>query len=189
MTTSRSRVLLALLLVSTGCASRPASSTPDVIQTLRPVDTGASGLQGSSLRSVTEDFVRTAAVEATPDEVWRVLPAVYEEFKLPVGTLVTAERRIASANARFRERVAGERAARIVSCGTASDGREAADSYELTLDIVTVATPLEGGRTDVKSVVSGMAKPVFTNGEAVRCASTGRLEERIATAVRTKLGR
>ena len=189
MTTSRSRALLPLLLVSVGCASSPKTTAPDVIQTRRPMDTGASGLQGGSLRSVTEDFVRTAAVEASPDEVWRVLPAVYEELKLPVGTVVTAERRIASANARFRERVAGERAARIVSCGTAADGREAADSYELTLDIATVATPLEGGKTDVKSVVSGMAKPVFTNGEPVRCASTGRLEERIAAAVRVKLGR
>jgi hypothetical protein len=185
------RPLLAVILLTTACASS-GRATPEreVVQTQRPMDTGASGLQGTALRSVTEDFVRSTTVGAPADDVWRVLPAVYEELKLPVATLVTAERRIASQNARFRERVGGERAARTVSCGTAADGREAADSYELTLDVSTVATPRPDGQgTEVKTVLSGLAKPVFTSGEAVRCASTGRLEERIAAAVRAKLAK
>jgi hypothetical protein len=186
------RPLLAVVLLTAACASsgRRAAADREVIQTQRPMDTGASGLQGTALRSVTEDFVRSSTVGAPPDDVWRVLPTVYEELKLPVATLVTAERRIASQNARFRERVGGERAARSVSCGTAADGREAADSYELTLDVATVATPRADGQgTDVKTVVSGLAKPVFTSGDPVRCASTGRLEQRIVAAVQAKLAK
>lgn len=186
------RPLLALALLTSACASsgRSTAAAPEVVQTQRPIDTGASGLQGSALRSVTDDFVRASTVAGTPDAVFAVLPAVYEEFKLPVATLVSSERRIASQNARFRERVGGERAARSLSCGTAADGRDAADSYELTLDIATVAVAAPDGQgTQVKTVVSGLAKPVFTSGEPVRCASTGRLEERIATAVRAKLAK
>ena len=191
MTTSRSRALLVLLLVSSGCASSPKGTTTDVIQTQRPVETGAtgSGVPATLLRGVTEDFVRKTTIEVPPDVVWGVLPAVYEEFKLPVNTMVTAERRIASQQGRFRERVAGERAARIVSCGTSSDGREAADSYELSLDIATTVGAAADGGTELRTVVSGFAKPVFTSGEPVRCASTGRLEERIAAAARTRLAR
>jgi len=191
MPTTAHRPLLALVLLASACASSGRSApSGEVVQTQRPLDTGASGLQGTALRSVTEDFVRATTVEAAPDAVFGVLPAVYEEFKLPVATLVSAERRIASQNARFRERVGGERAARSLSCGTASDGRDAADSYELTLDIATVAVAAPGGQgTEVKTVVSGLAKPVFTSGEPVRCASTGRLEERIAAAVRAKLAK
>ncbi|MGZ8414951.1 MAG: hypothetical protein ACXWZS_14150 [Gemmatirosa sp.] len=192
MSRIRARPLLAAALLTAACASsgRRATGEAEVVQTQRPIDTGAAGLQGTALRSVTDDFVRSATVGATPDDVWRVLPAVFDELKLPVATLVTAERRIASQNARFRERVGGERAARVVSCGTAADGREAADSYELTLDIATVATAAADGQgTVVRTVVSGLAKPVFTSGEPVRCASTGRLEERIVMAVRAKLAK
>ena len=191
MPTSRPRSVLALTLLASACASSGRSTgSADVVQTTRPVDTGAGGVQGMQLRSVTEDFARATTVGATPDAVFGVLPAVYEELKLPVATLVSAERRIASQNARFRERVGGERAARSLSCGTAADGREAADSYELTLDIATIAVAsADGASTEVKTVVSGLAKPVFTSGEPVRCASTGRVEERIATAVRAKLAK
>lgn len=191
MPTPSSRPLLAIVLLASACASSGGSATPgDVVQTTRPVDTGAGGVQGMQLRSVTEDFARATVVEVAPTEVFAVLPAVYDELKLPVSTLVSSERRIASQNARFRDRVGGERAARIVSCGTAADGREAADSYELTLDIATVAAARPDGQgTDVKTVVSGLAKPVFTSGEPVRCASTGRLEARIAAAVRAKLAK
>ncbi len=190
MPTSPHRPLLALALLTAACASGGRSASPEVVQTTRPVDTGAGGVQGMQLRSVTEDFARATVVAGTPDAVFAVLPAVYEEFKLPVATLVSGERRIASQNARFRDRVGGERAARSLSCGTAADGRDAADSYELTLDIATVAVATPDGQgTEVKTVVSGLAKPVFTSGEPVRCASTGRLEERIATAVRAKLAK
>ena len=191
MTTSRPRALLVLLLVSSGCASGPKGTTTDVIQTQRPVETGAtgSGVPATLLRGVTEDFVRKTTIEVPPDVVWGVLPAVYEEFKLPVNTMVTAERRIASQQGRFRERVAGERAARIVSCGTSSDGREAADSYELSLDIATTVGAAADGGSELRTVVSGFAKPVFTSGEPVRWASAGRLEERIAAAARTRLAR
>lgn len=191
MPTPAHRPLVALVLLASACASSGRSAgSGEVVQTQRPVDTGASGLQGTALRSVTEDFVRATTVEATPDAVFGALQAVYAELKLPVATLVSNERRIASQNARFRDRVGGERAARSLSCGTAADGREAADSYELTLDIASVAVPAAGGQsTEVKTVVSGLAKPVFTSGEPVRCASTGRLEERIAAAVRAKLAK
>ena len=190
MTTSRSRALLTVLLVASGCASSPKSATTtDVIQTQRPVETGAtgSGVPATLLRGVTEDFVRKTTIDAPPDAVWGVLPSIYEEFKLPVNTMVSTERRIASQQGRYRERVAGERAARIVSCGTSSDGREAADSYELSLDVATTVAAAADGGTELRTVVSGSAKPVFTSGEPVRCASTGRLEERLATAARAKL--
>lgn len=191
-----SRPLLALSLavwpLLAGCASsgRAAAGPPDVVQTQRPMETSPSGLTGTgaSVRSVTEDFVRTAALPATPEQVWAVLPAVYDELKLSANTMVAAERRIGSQGVRFRDRVGGERAARSLSCGTAADGREAADSYELTLDIVTMVVPAEDGSA-VRTILSGLARPVFTSGEPVRCASTGRLEERIAATVRAKLAR
>ncbi|MDF1501984.1 hypothetical protein [Roseisolibacter sp. H3M3-2] len=188
----RSTVLLALLAAACASSGRAAASgDAEVVQTTRPVETGGtgSGVPASLLRGVTEDFVRKTTVEAPPEAVWGALTAVYEEFKLPINTRVDAERRLGTAAGRFRERVAGERAARIVSCGTAADGREAADSYELSLDIATTVAAATDGASELRTVVSGFAKPIFTNGEPVRCASTGRLEERIAAAARAKVAK
>ena len=184
-------VLLAWLATACASGGTAAGGSGEVVQTQRPVETGAtgSGVPATLLRGVTEDYVRKTTIEATPEAVWGILPAVYEEFKLPANTLVAAERRIGVQTGRFRERVAGERAARVVSCGTASDGREAADSYELSLDVVTTVAAAPGGGSELRTVVSGFAKPVFTSGEPVRCASTGRLEERLAAAARAKLAK
>lgn len=160
---------------------------PAEVQTQQAVVTPLSVSQGNSTtitRTVTEDFTSSVTIDAAPEQAWAALKSVYQQFKIPTNTLVDAERRIGTGNVRFRDKVANERASKGLNCGRSGDGREAADSYELTLDIQSVVGPAPNGRATVYTTITGMAKPIFMSGDAVRCMSTGRIEERIATAVR-----
>jgi len=139
----------------------------------------------NSARLNTEDAARTTAVDASAAKVWDAVKLAYADLKLPVSTLVDAERRIGFNGQRFRGKLAGERLGKLMECGQAQDGRDAADSYEVILDVETLVAPAGGGTT-LLTAVAGTAKPVFTSGDPVRCVSTGRLEERIASAVRDR---
>lgn len=166
-------------------APTPSAPTPppERLQTQTPVT--PAGMR--SIRTTTEDFTHGATINAPPDKVWGAVADVYGALKIPIDTRVDAERRLGAQAHRFRDRFAGERLSKSVTCGTASDGRDAADSYEVFLDIFTTIVPAQTG-TGVYTTVSGVAKPVFTSGDPVRCASLGRLEERIAQALRVRAG-
>jgi hypothetical protein len=174
-------------------ASR-APTLPAATVTTAPIATGAgaltgmSGLSGNSMRLNVIDESRSAQVDAPADTVWAALKRAYADLKLPVTTLVDAERRIGVDNQRFRDRAAGERLVKLVTCTQGMDGRDVAETYEVVLSVVTVATPSDGGGTALTSAVTADARPVFTSGEPVRCVSTGRLEERITAAVRKHTG-
>lgn len=136
----------------------------------------------------TEDAARTVALEVPAAKVWDAVKLAYVDLKLPVSTVVDAERRIGFNGQRFRGKLAGERLGKLMECGQAQDGRDAADSYEVILDVETLAVPAGDGTT-LLTAVTGTARPVFTSGDPVRCVSTGRLEERISDAVRGRIAK
>ncbi len=150
------------------------------------------GAQTSSVvqtRAVSEDVVRATSAPAAPGRVWEVLPAAYEELKLPVTMRTNEQRQLGSQGRRVRGSIGGTRMSLMFSCGVGATGGDAADSYELTIDVVSQvvagATPNE---SLVRTMASGIAKPLMTSGEPVRCVSSGRLEEKVAAAVVKRLG-
>lgn len=185
------RLLSALAVAA--CASGGASSTrdpsqgdapaSDAVQTLRPVGNAA-------LRTVTEDIVRTELLAAPPDRAWAAVTEAYADLRLPVTLRLDDQRRIGSHGQRFRGAIGGTRLGLMFSCGSGAGGGDAADSYELMIDLTsTVAPDPDGAGSVVRSLASAFARPVSTSGEPVRCVSTGRLERRVAEAAGRRLGR
>lgn len=132
-----------------------------------------------SRRLTPEDGARATTLDAPVEHVWAAVQHVYDDLKLPPTTLVTSERRIGYDGARLRGKLAGERLAKLVDCGRALDGQDIADAYEVSLELLTAVAPSSDGVT-LASLVTATAKPVSTQGDPVRCVSTGRLEARIA---------
>lgn len=178
--------IAALATCLTALASSLGAQTPTT-QSSIPLTTGSS----SSKRLNTSDEARATTIEQPVDRVWAAIKQAYADLKLPTTTLVDAEHRVGYAAQRLRGKLAGDRLGKLVDCGRSLDGRDAADSYEVTLDLETVVTPAPNASTPnastVYTAVSGSANPVFTSGDPVRCVSTGRLEDRIAAAANSHL--
>ena len=186
----RAAVAASAALVA-ACASKggpaPSSEVVGVQQTAR-VGTGVTGAAVTVARTNTEDFVRAGTLAAPADRAWPAVAAAYDDQKLPVTLRVDAQRQIASQGKRFRSTLGGTRLGLLFNCGSAAAGGDAADSYELTIDVATTVRPsADASQTSVQTVASALAKPVMTSGEPVRCVSTGRLEEKLVQAATKRL--
>ena len=183
----------ALATVLAACASK-GSSAPDpgavvvAPQTSTRVTAGTGGSSATIARTSTEDFVRPSTLAAPVDRAWPAVAAAYDDLKLPVTHRADAQRQVASQGRRMRGSIGGTRMGLHFNCGAASSGGDAADSYELTLDVATTVAPgADASQVSVQTIATAMARPVMTSGEPVRCVSTGRLEEKITQAAMKRL--
>jgi hypothetical protein len=86
-----------------------------------------------------------------------------------------------------RQRIGKEPLSRFVSCGN-ENGRENADSYDVTMRVSTQVVPADSASSRVVTAVTATARSrLFSSGD-VACSSTQRLEGRIAEAVKSKAG-
>jgi hypothetical protein len=125
----------------------------------------------------------THRVEAMIDEVWRVLPAVYQELGVPVGTVNTATRTLGNSDVTLNRTLAGDRVSRYLNCGSGQTGQPLADQYRVQATLLTVLHPEADGTTRVETRLNGTAANRATSGNAIACGTTGRLEARIAQAL------
>lgn len=164
-------------------SSMPASGPT---QTTTSVTTG--GGANLDIKTYNDDRPSASTVQATPERVWAVLPAVFEELKVPVGTVdpnarVIGNRKLVINNGRL----AGGRASSYLSCGTNALGGPIADSYQVNLSLLTQLVPISGGATQVQTSVDGSATQRGVSSAPVRCGSTGRFEQQIAAAIQRHL--
>ena len=176
------------------CASRSRQSADETPipagQSARVVVPGSGTTTHMETRAVNEDYIRTSSIAAPVDRAWLAVAGAYDDLKLPITTRVDASRQIASQGRRFRGSMAGTRLSILFSCGASAAGGDAADSYELTVDVgTTVAPGPDATQSSVRTVAAATAKPVMTSGDPVRCASSGRLEEKIVEAATKRLQR
>jgi hypothetical protein len=75
-----------------------------------------------------------------------------------------------------------------LDCGKDAIGSPAADVYQIQLDIVTELQSIGEAQTQVLTQLNAQATPRATSGSPARCRSTGKLEERIASMLATKIG-
>lgn len=176
--------------LAAACAARGAAKSQDAVQVEQSTRVVTPGVSTSSIvqtRTVTEDVVRASTLAVAPERVWEALPAVYADLKLPVTLQSQGDRQLGSQGRRVRGSLGGTRMSLMFSCGPAAGGGEAADSYELTVDLVSqVATGPTTGEAVLRTFATAVAKPMMTSGEPVRCVSTGRLEEKVTEAVRKR---
>jgi len=172
-----------LLLAGTGCAKHQDDLAPD------PGRNVVTRYHGNVAVDVLSSVELSRHVVARPvDSVWVVLPAVYEQLEVEPTLLDSGNYRIG--NTRFvTRRIEGNRLSRYLRCGSSVGNSSLADSYRVTMSVLTRVRRDQDGQTLLQSEVTGSAVPRTVSGNAVVCTSTGRLEQRIAELAAEILGR
>lgn len=177
------RTLLLLSLTGLGCGSSGASPDPDV----RPER--AVTVMDRQVLHLTDSPAARVPVSAPPEKVWDALAAVYGQLGIPLTTIDRPNWRLGNQQLTRRQQLAGQRMSLYLSCGQNMSGLKA-DNDRIHLSVISAIRPAgTGGGSEVSTAVVATAQPIDgTSTDPSICATTGRLEQRIVTAVGEKLG-
>lgn len=181
--------LAALSLIVTGCATSATGGGRAPVPDNTPTPTANTGrvvlASGATVQMNTMniDLDVKLFVTGTPDEAWAVLPGVYSELMIPVSVNDTRTKTIGNTGWRTRRSIGRVPAQRYLDCGS-SGTLENAETYQLSLSIVTSVLPNPNGGAVISTAITGTGKnPVTSSSAEVRCASKGDLELRIRDMV------
>jgi hypothetical protein len=175
-------VASAALLAACASAGSPSPTPATTTETVRVAGTGTA----LAVTTVKTARPGTGTLAAKIDDVWRVLPAVYESLGIPITQLDQAGRIVGNPEFRLRRQLGGVSLARYLDCGRAQTGPNA-ESYEITMAIATQVQAAAGGQTTVSTLVDASARPVSFTGTSTPCTTNGGLEERILSMIRDRL--
>jgi hypothetical protein len=173
----RSATLLAALATALACASSsPGKPDPGIQYTGFDARSGrfTVGAGGGGERP-------TDVLLVNEDRAWELLSKAYESLGLTPTYSDPTKKVIGVQNLVTHKPVGGERLSRLLDCGVDVTGPNA-DYYEVHLTVMSGVQATDSGGSKVTTRVAAWAAP---NGlsSSVRCASTGRIEERIAIAM------
>lgn len=176
----RQNVLLSLVLI--GCASTTPASTaprPDrVIATDENV--------GVTLRSPNDPGPTAVEMTGSVDSVMKAVELSYRFLKIPITYSDPAMGEQGNKNFVVSRTFDNRAISDYLNCGDDPFRGPNANSWPVTISIVTRARAVEGGQTAVSTELSGVThKP--SNSGAIYCASTGSLEQHIAEMVRSRI--
>ncbi len=181
------RALLALVATATltACAAGSGSAGPDIaptptVATARVVTNAGSTVTAGAMNI---DLDVKLAVTGTPEQAWTALAAVYQELAIPLSINDAANKTLGNTGWRVRRSIGRVPAQRYLDCG--SSGTLAnAETYQLSLSIVSNVKPNPRGGAIVTTALSGTGRnPITSSSADVRCVSTGDLELRIREMV------
>lgn len=136
----------------------------------------------------TADAAGSYWADAPVDQVWAVLPQIYEELGVPLAMHDAVGKRIGNSSFRAR-RIGGKRLSQYLRCGgSGPTATPNADRYQVTMSLTTRLSDASEGGTAISTVVGATARPRDVGGSVVNCASTGRLEEQISEMVKEAVG-
>lgn len=171
--TNRS-VLLATLSVTIACAPSYAP-TPETVSRVTSPGSGRVEIH-NALSMVGRN------VPAPMDSVWKVLPRVYEI--LGITEAAGDENGTTFGMIDFRpKRIEGKRLSTYIDCGMGATAVPKADTYEITMSLLTRLSATDDGHTRVETTVEASGKPRAVTGNPIYCQSNGVLESRVADLV------
>ena len=179
----RSRVLGGFVLLATataGCASSSALPEPPAQQRVQIV-----GMAGR-LTVNSNSTASKSSIVAPIEQVWRVLPAVFDSLGVAVSTVDQAQHVIGNDALKVRQRLGKAPLSRYLDCGQTQIGPNA-DSYDVVLTLLVQLKPNGVGSTTLLSTVEATAKPIAYAQSASACSSKGALESRLTTLIQTLL--
>jgi hypothetical protein len=139
-----------------------------------------------NVRATSETAASSDSVDATVEQVWGVLPGVYEELGIPLGGIDARDKRLG--NTQFQpRRIGGSRLSRFLDCGSGVAISSYADTYGVTMSLITRVKESDDGRAVVQTQLHAVAEPKAVMGDPVFCTSNGTLESRIAELVAEKV--
>lgn len=172
-----------LVLAAGGCASSSGSSAGEAAAPTRQVLRVGNA---AAIEMYTEAGRGESVVMAPSDDVWEVLPAVFEQLEIPIDRRDPRVPEMGNLGYQAR-RVEGRRMGNYIDCGTNLSG-QLANLYEIQLSIVTKLADGPEGTTVVTTTVDAYGEPRSTSGNQVHCQSREVLERRVAELVAEKLG-
>jgi hypothetical protein len=117
----------------------------------------------------------------SPANVWKALPAVFEELGYPGSPSSSNEYVFLTPYMNIRGRLYdGERNSKYLDCGNSPSGMPAADIYDVTFVIVTMVETHPEGGTRLRVLIDGNARDKVLNNNSVPCRGKGLLEGGIA---------
>lgn len=171
-------VLLALLLI----ACSPAAPSPAPSPATRPASITETSTS-VAIRLSESHEPATVTLDAPLERVWSIVPEVYQALGIP-AEINDPGARVYGTRSFAQSRLGGKRTADYVRCGNEGAGPSAVSGYRVRLSVVSSLRSAPGGKTVLATEVNGSATPVEgTSTAAVRCASTGALEQRIHSLV------
>ena len=181
------RLLSLLFLAATAaCASTPAGSTSaqPQPQTVTVAGTGSTMRVGG-----VADATGSATLPYTVEQIWRVLPFVFDSLGIPVAAMDPARRSLGNESFRVRSRLKGTPLSRFIDCGTSTQIGPNADNYDVVLVLTASVRPAEPGSATVGTTFSAVAKPANFAQDYAPCNSKGLIESRFIDIVRAKLAK
>lgn len=163
-----------------GCASSgtaPVQSANGTTQTSVRMDGGGAATYQTELTHT--DRATETDLPVSADRAFAVLPLVYEQVGLKINTAVSDTRTV-GVNAVHTRRVGKDPLSRFLTCGTDVTGSALADTYSVTLTVLSRVTPSGTTGALLSTQVMATAQPMSTSGTTITCQSTGALEDRIA---------
>jgi hypothetical protein len=179
----RASVALAFLAVTACATSHPDTSRP-ATESVRYVGQTGTG----NIRLSAGDGAATAKVAFAPDQVWAVLPAIYDSLGVPVETVDPTRRLIGNLGFKAHQKLGKTSLSKYIDCGR-TQGFPSADSYDVHMVITTQVQPGDQGTSTVSTFVEAAARPMAYSGEYVKCSSLGLMESAINNAVRARLAK
>jgi hypothetical protein len=175
-----SGALLLLTLVMTSCAApRPEEREIGV----RHQDFGGD----VDLRLQVQSSLVTHHVDAPVENVWAVLPEVYEELEVPLGFYEPEE--MALGNREFIPKtIGGDRMSRYLDCGGPASGRPFADAYQVEMFLVTRVDKAGEDKTRIRTEIYATARARDIGANRIQCPTKGLLERRITEMITEKVG-
>jgi uncharacterized protein YggE len=180
------RLLILAIIAVSACSS--AQTKPEVTarpETVRVV--GGTGMT-TSVGTTTSDHAVTTKVDALPARVWQALPIVFDSLAIDVAHLDQQARVIGNRDLKVRGKLGKMQLRRIVDCGSAQ-GAPSADTYEVSLSVMTQVQPADSVSTNVSTLMQAVARPVNFAGDYVRCLSTRVLESELINVLSRQLAR
>ncbi len=129
--------------------------------------------------------IRTIDVAAAT--VWRVVGGVYAQLEIPIEHTNPPVMEIGNQGYRAR-RIGGDRMNTFVDCGSDLSG-PLANRYDITLSVITRITSKGEESSEILTIVDAFGRPSAVSGNPIHCQSRGTLEQRVAQAIATALGR
>lgn len=182
---ARVAAVIAVAAATLACASSGLQ------QETRQSTVDAASPSGTELVQVRKTIAPLeTAVPVALEQAWAALPAVYELLEIPVSTVDPATKLLGNQALQARTRLGKVPLSRYLSCGQNSvTGTPNADSYAMTIRVLTQLQPGPDGGTRVSTLVDAYGRAqAFNNGD-VTCGSTGVLEQQIAARVATLAAR
>ena len=173
------------LAAAAACASTQAGSAP----TPQPQTVTVAGTNSTMRVGGVAEATGTATLPYSVEQVWRVLPFVFDSLGIPIASMDPAKRTLGNESFRVRSRLKGQPLSKFIDCGTSTQIGPNADSYDVVLILTASVHAAEAGSATVSTTFSAVAKPANFAQDYAPCNSRGQIESRFIDIVRAKLAK